>query len=46
MTDLSGKTVGRYQLLERVGQGAMAQVYRAYDPTSGTKVAVKILYLT
>ncbi len=44
MTDLSGKTVGRYQLLERVGQGAMAQVYRAYDPTSGTKVAVKILY--
>lgn len=42
--DLSGKTVGRYQLLERVGQGAMAQVYKGLDPTSGTKVAVKILY--
>jgi len=44
MTDLSGKTVGRYQFLERLGQGAMAQVYRAHDPASGTEVAVKILY--
>ena len=44
MTDLSGKTVGGYQLLERLGQGAMAQVYRARDPTSGAEVAVKILY--
>ncbi len=40
MTDLSGKTVGRYELVERLGQGAMAQVYRAYDPVSGTDVAV------
>lgn len=45
MTDLSVKTVGRYQLLERLGQGAMAQVYRAYDPASGTDVAIKILHL-
>lgn len=44
MMDLSGKTVGRYRLLERVGQGAMAQVYRALDPASGAEVAVKILY--
>ncbi len=44
MTDVSGKTVGRYQLLERLGQGAMAQVYRALDPASGSHVAIKILY--
>lgn len=44
MADLSGKTVGRYQLKELLGAGAMAQVYRADDPASGAQVAIKILY--
>jgi tRNA A-37 threonylcarbamoyl transferase component Bud32 len=44
MTDLSEKSVGRYQLMERLGQGAMAQVYRAHAPVSDTDVAVKILH--
>lgn len=44
MTDLSGKSVGRYQLMERLDQGAMAQVYRAHDPASDIDVAVKILH--
>lgn len=44
MADLSGKTVGRYQLNELLGAGAMAQVYRAYDPASGAQVAIKVLY--
>ena len=33
----------RYQLLEQVGQGGMAFVYRAYDMRTGHNVAVKIL---
>ena len=44
MTNLSGKSVGRYQLMERLGQGAMARVYRAHDPASDADVAVKILH--
>lgn len=44
MVDLSGKTVGGYKLLERLGAGAMAQVYRAHDPTRGAPVAIKIFY--
>ncbi len=44
MTDLIGKMLGHYCLLELLGRGAMAQVYRAHDPVSGTYVAVKILY--
>ncbi len=44
MVDLSGKTLGKYRLLQRLGSGGMAQVYRAHDPASGSEVAVKILY--
>jgi len=43
MATLTGQVVGRYQILERVGQGGMATVYKAYDPVEGRNVAVKVL---
>ncbi len=44
MSDLVGKFLGHYHLLEPLGQGAMAQVYRAQDLDSGSEVAVKVLH--
>jgi tetratricopeptide (TPR) repeat protein/tRNA A-37 threonylcarbamoyl transferase component Bud32 len=38
-----GATLGRYVVLERVGEGASAVVYAAYDPTLDRRVALKLL---
>ena len=40
---LPGSSLGRYQMMERVGRGGMASVYRARDPQLGRDVAVKVL---
>ncbi|WP_084396612.1 serine/threonine-protein kinase [Henriciella aquimarina] len=37
------KRVGRYEIQARIGQGAMAEVYRAYDPKIGRVLAIKVL---
>ncbi|MGQ8367219.1 protein kinase domain-containing protein [Glaciecola sp. 1036] len=37
------KKIGRYELKEIIGEGAMAIVYRAYDPEINRSVACKIL---
>jgi eukaryotic-like serine/threonine-protein kinase len=37
------KQVGRYQIQTRIGQGAMANVYRAYDPSINRVLAIKVL---
>lgn len=37
------KLVGRYQIQARIGQGAMANVYRAYDPSINRELAIKVL---
>ncbi len=38
-----GGEVGRYVVLERVGAGAMGEVYGAYDPELDRRVALKVL---
>lgn len=42
--DLSGRTLGRYRVLERLGRGGMAEVYRAYQPSLERYVAIKVIY--
>ncbi|MBI1880310.1 MAG: protein kinase, partial [Chloroflexi bacterium] len=38
-----GKNIGQYQIQEQIGQGGMATVYKAYQPSINRHVAVKIL---
>ncbi|HSD82498.1 MAG TPA: protein kinase, partial [Anaerolineae bacterium] len=44
MTDLTGKTLGNYRLLERAGRGGMAVVYKAYQPALERHVAIKVIH--
>lgn len=37
------KSLGRYTIEGRLGEGAMADVYRAIDPSIGRNVAIKVL---
>lgn len=38
------RTLGRYELIEQVGTGGMATVYRAWDSALDREVAVKLLH--
>jgi serine/threonine protein kinase len=40
---LSGRTLGRYEIREKLGAGGMSEVYRALDKDLGRDVAVKVL---
>jgi serine/threonine protein kinase len=43
MNDMSGRTIGGYQLAEEIGQGGAAVVYRAFQPQLERWVAIKVL---
>ncbi len=44
LSDLTGVTFGKYRLIEKLGQGGMAQVYKAYQPDLDRYVAIKVLH--
>ena len=43
LRDLTGKTLGAYRVLEPLGRGGMAEVYKGYHPMLDRYVAIKVL---
>lgn len=41
--DLAGETLGQFQIIEQVGKGGMAIVYKAYQASLQRHVAIKVL---
>ena len=42
-TDLTGKMLGEFVLIERIGEGGFGVVYRAEQPTLRREAVVKVL---
>ena len=40
---LIGKSLGQFRIVENIGTGGMASVFKAYQPTLDRYVAVKVL---
>ena len=41
---LIGKKIGKYQIVEHIGRGGMAEVYKAYQPALDRYVAIKLMH--
>ena len=44
MATLAGQTLGKYQVIERLGRGGMAEVYKAHHPQLERYAAIKVLH--
>ena len=44
MVSLVGKTLGKYRLIEQLGRGGFASVYKAYQARLDRYVAIKVLH--
>lgn len=43
LNSLVGKSLGQFRIVERIGVGGMAMVFKAYQPTLDRYVAIKVL---
>jgi serine/threonine-protein kinase len=42
--ELIGETLGKYSIIDRLGQGGMAEVYKAFQPGLARYVAIKVIH--
>jgi len=42
-SDLTGKSLGEYEIVERIGRGATSSIYKAFQPKLNRHVAIKVL---
>ncbi len=40
---MSGKTISRYKVIEKIGQGGMGEAYRAKDTNLSREVAINVV---
>lgn len=40
----SGKMLGPYEIIEKIGEGGMGKVFKAYHPELGKPVAIKVMH--
>lgn len=44
MKNLTGKSFGHFQILEKIGEGGLASIYKAYDSPQNRVLAIKMVF--